>query len=160
MKESAFNVIYKEYSARIYSFALWMTRNRAAADDIAQSVFVKVWHHDGGPADHDERRRWLFTVARNACMDHFRSSKRVELLHSRFSQEYEGPADEPGNTHVWEQLGDLSETDRAILYLHIKLGYSYAEIGAIISLAEGNVRIKAFRALRQLRQNLSGTEDL
>jgi RNA polymerase sigma-70 factor (ECF subfamily) len=156
VKHAEFDAIYTVYSKQLYTFVLWMTRNRATADDILQTVFVKVWDQGGGPANEDERRRWLFTVTRNACMDSFRSASRFSNFRSRYCAEFEedesATSDAAESGEVWGLLAELPEIDRSILYLHIKVGYSYAEIGEVLALTENNVRVKAFRALKRLRE--------
>lgn len=150
MRDEEFTRLYHEFSAVIHGYIRWITGNAPASQDILQSVFLQLWRHGGGPADPDERRRWLYAVARNACTDYFRAANRSRRLADRFSRE---PDEEeaPGDARTWELLRHLEETDRSILYLHIKEGYSHKEIGAMIDMAENNVRIRAFRALRRLR---------
>jgi RNA polymerase sigma-70 factor, ECF subfamily len=149
-----FQVIYDTYSRPLYTFILWMTRNRAAAQDILQTVLVKVWNQGGGPEDPDGRRRWLYAVARNACLDSFRAAARLNRFRASYRAEYEeeDPSGGSENAEVWNLLSELTETDRSILYLHLKTGYSYAEIGEVLSLTETHVRVRAFRALKRLRE--------
>jgi RNA polymerase sigma-70 factor (ECF subfamily) len=53
---------------------------------------------------------------------------------------------------VWEMLEGLSEDEKSIIYLHLKSGYNYREIGRIMNLEETAVRVRAFRAIRRLRE--------
>ena len=152
MESREFRKIYDEYSTKIYNYILWMTRNRAATDDILQTVFFKVWKKRGGPSVSQERTRWIYAVARNACCDFFRSYNRFYRFRAKYSRESERSCTDEHSTSVWELLNHLSETDRSILYLHIKMGYQYEEIGRILSMSAGHVRIRAFRALKQLRK--------
>jgi RNA polymerase sigma factor (sigma-70 family) len=150
VRDEEFTRLYREFSARIHGYVRWITGNAPASQDILQTVFIQLWRHEGGPADPVERTRWLYAVARNACTDYFRSANRSRRLADRFSREPD-EEESPRNEHIWELLRHLDETDRSILYLHIKEGYSHKEIGVMINMAENNVRIHAFRALRRLR---------
>lgn len=153
MREELFLQIYKGYSRRVYNFVLWMTRSRAAADDIVQTTFIKLWKLPEFPEKSNEREAWLFTVAKNACMDHFRSHRRLSQLRSDFTESTPSHAvNGAEQREAWELLDDLSPEERSVVYLHIKMGYNYKEIGALIGLAENAVRVKAFRAFKRLRE--------
>ena len=110
--------------------------------------------------DDVECRRWLYAIARNACIDYFRSSARFSNFSEKYTKECStsNGIDEPGDDkeEVWKELSKLSDTDRSILYLHVKEGYAYREIAGMLDLNENQVRVKAFRALKKLRDELVG----
>jgi RNA polymerase sigma-70 factor (ECF subfamily) len=151
--EQEFNRIYAAYSRPLYNYALWMTGNRLASDDVLQNLFVKVWQGGSLPPDEAACRAWLYTVCRNACLDHFRAQSRGARLRSAYAAERPSstPAD-AGEKLIWRQLADLEEEERSVIYLHIRIGWTYADIAQLLKLTENNVRVKAFRALRKLRK--------
>jgi RNA polymerase sigma factor (sigma-70 family) len=155
VRDEEFTAIYRKLGQRLYNYIRWVTGNAPSCDDILQTVLIKAWHHDGGPRDEREREKWLFTVAINACRDYFRSESRYTRLCDRFGREWQDFDEPEESPRIWELLKELHDSDRSILYLHIKAGYSYAEIGSVLSMTEGQVRIRAFRALKQLRGLLS-----
>jgi RNA polymerase sigma-70 factor (ECF subfamily) len=157
VRDEEFTQLYREFSGRIHGYIRWITGNAPAAQDILQTVFIQLWRHGGGPGDPIERQRWLYAVARNACTDYFRSANRSRRLCDRFSREID-EEESPSDTRIWEQLRNLEESDRSILYLHIKAGYSHKEIGAMLSMAETTVRVRAFRALKKLRDLMGARE--
>lgn len=157
MTESELSALYATYGRRIYNYVLWLTRNRSSADDIAQSVFIKAWRQPGPFASEVECERWLFTVAKNACLDLFRSRKRQTELRERFARSqplFSKPSVDEG--HAWDLLEVLSAEERSVVYLHIKMGYNYKEIGRLLDMNENAVRVKAFRAFRRLREKALG----
>jgi RNA polymerase sigma-70 factor (ECF subfamily) len=152
-----FERIYGEYSRQLYNYALWMTRDRQTSDDVLQAAFVKVWKCRRVPEEGEGLKSWLFTLTRNTCLDHLRRQTRLRRLRAQYARECARAAViEEEEPQVWRSLGGLSETERSILYMHIRIGYSYAEIGRMLDLTENNVRVKAFRALRRLRSELRG----
>ena len=154
MQEQQFKKIYNEHSRRLYNFIMWITHNRAACDDILQNVFIKIWKVSEVPSEPDELQRWLLTVARNACLDFFRKTSRFSSFRTQYTQEYYKAETDPDSHFIWKELSSLSEVERSILFLHIKSGYSYKEIGAILGKGESLIRVKAFRALKKLRETL------
>jgi len=158
VQESEFRKIYQGYSRKLYNFILWMSRNRAAADDILQNVFASVWKCKSAPAGEVELQRWLFTIARNASMDFFRKASRFSRFRAQYDLECDDHYIEPDTKHIWRELSVLPDTDRGIIYLHIKCGYSYREIGEMLNITENSVRVKAFRALKKLKESLTRKE--
>lgn len=154
MDEYEFKKIYEQNARRLYNFILWTTGNRSVCDDILQTVFIKVWRSGTVPAATGEQTAWLYAVARNACIDHFRSVKRFAEYNDEIGGAVEYSQKDDDGRAAWREVAQLQETERAVVYLHLKLGYSYAEIGRLMDMTENNVRVKAFRALRKLRDIL------
>lgn len=160
MVQQEFRRVYDSYSRKLYNYALWTTQNEQASQDILQTVFLKLWKQTKLPGTPQELEAWLFRVTRTTCLDFFRARKRRAALHTRAAQE-QGVAQRqhgPDPHFNWEVLKPLSPDDRTIIYLHIKMGYNYKEIGTMMNLEENAVRVRAFRALRRLRETLSRDE--
>lgn len=157
MEEREFRRLYDTHSRSIYNYILWLTRNRQAGEDILQTVFVKLWKHRPRPDESENIEGWLFRVAHNACLDHFRRCRRFSKFRLRYARERDTAAllRLPGK-ETWDILTTLSESERSVLYLHMRMGYSYREIGTMLDMTENNVRVRAFRALRRLRKEYAG----
>jgi RNA polymerase sigma-70 factor (ECF subfamily) len=154
VQEYEFKKIYATHGRKVYNFLLWLTHDKAAAEDVLQTVFVKVWQGTSIPENDAEAQRWLFTVARNASLDFFRKSARFSRFRTRFAQEHYDEEHDPDAPFTWRELDTLPEIDKSILYLHIKTGYTYKEIGDMLGITENLVRVKAFRALKKVREQL------
>jgi RNA polymerase sigma factor (sigma-70 family) len=158
VQEHEFKQVYNKFGRKLYNFILWLTHNRASCDDILQTVFINVWKCQSVPTDEIELQRWLFTVSRNACLDHFRKTTRFSRFRTQYTSEYYEPQADPDASFTWDELSELPENERSILYLHIKIGYTYKEIGDMLEMTENLVRVRAFRALKKLRENLTKKE--
>jgi RNA polymerase sigma-70 factor, ECF subfamily len=162
MKQLQFTALYKEYSRQLYNFIRWTTNYCPVCDDILQNMFIRVWRCESVPEDDIECRRWLYAIARNACIDYFRSSARFSNFSEKYTRECSNSnlndEQENDNSEIWKELSKLSDTDRSILYLHVKEGYAYREIAGVLDLNENQVRVKAFRALKKLREELVRNE--
>ena len=73
----------------------------------------------------------------------------------RYAREYYQTSQDLPNDLFRELISECSDDERSILYLHLKEGYSYGEIGSILAISEGNVRVKACRAIKRLRESYS-----
>jgi RNA polymerase sigma factor (sigma-70 family) len=156
VEERDFKQLYDTTAKRLYNFILWTTGNRSVCDDILQNVFFKVWRADNVPAGQNECTAWLYAIARNSCIDYFRSSRKFTEFNDAIGGPEENGAEERDDDgkQAWHEATQLPETERSIVYLHCKMGYSYGEIGRMMDLTENNVRVKAFRALKKLREIL------
>lgn len=153
MQDKQFNAVYAEYSQPLYNYVLWMTGNKAASDDILQTVFIRVWKSTNAPREEKPLRSWLYTICRNACYDFFRARNRSARFRVRYSREHSSSVDDGiGNSLIWRHLTRLQDTDRTIIYLHIRLGWGYADVAKLLKTTENNVRVRAFRALKKLRK--------
>jgi RNA polymerase sigma factor (sigma-70 family) len=148
----AFKALYDAHAKGLYNFILWMTRDADAGRDVLQTVFIRAWKSGSFPQGFEDRNRWLFTAARNACYDSFRYSARLRTFKARYEGHVRTSCDEVHDDVFWDILSECSETERCILYLHLKAGYSYVEIGAITGMSEANVRVKVCRAMKTLRE--------
>lgn len=154
MDRQGFKKLFDGYAQKLYNYALWIVRNRDACDDIFQSVFLKVWNQPALPGGEKEVVAWLYMVTRNQCMDHFRKQARFFRFRKRYAGETPRFSEgDPGSRFTWEMLGILNESERSILYMHIREGYSYGEIAETMETTENAVRVKAFRALKRLRNH-------
>ncbi len=154
MQEQEFKKIYSEYGRSLYNFALWITANRSMCEDIIQEVFIKIWRCKTVPSDECELKRWLLTVTRHTCLDFLRKSSRFIRFQNHYKSERFDYHRDVDASFIWEELRNLPETERSILYLHIKIGFNYGEIAKLLEMTENYVRVRAFRAFKRLRETL------
>lgn len=124
----SFDVAYDRYRARIFSFLLRMSRDRALAEDLLQETWVRLATRSADLAEDTNLGAWLFTVARNLFRSHCRwaalDSDRVGGLE---------PADgrAPPTPHEWAQLG---ETERRLEEAIASLAPIYREAVLLVAL--------------------------
>lgn len=73
--EDIFTGTYRLYYVPIFNFVSRLTKDEAIAEDITQDVFLKLWTKKNEFDKIDDLSRYLFTMARNRCSDHFRREK-------------------------------------------------------------------------------------
>ena len=147
-----FKELYEIHGRTVYNYLLWMTKDTETSRDILQTVFIRAWEAKSLPENEDALKRWLLITARNAFFDSFRSRRRFSDLRVRYAREYYETSQDLPSGLFQEMLSECSDDERSILYLHLKAGYTYGEIGSILDLSEGNVRVKACRAIKRLRE--------
>jgi len=123
------------------------------ARDLTHDVFIRVARSATLPRTDDERRAWIFRIARNLAIDHRR---RHEV---RFASggpvEAARPAAQDTAAAVNEALAALEPLDRDVFLLRESAGLSYVEIAAACDLTVPAVRSRIHRARLALRARLS-----
>lgn len=75
--------VWKQHRRALHGFILKRVESAAVAEDLLQEVFVRVHARIGSLKDEDSLNAWLYQIARNAIIDHYRSEKRsAELTES------------------------------------------------------------------------------
>ena len=159
----AFGRLYERYAATVFRFLYAHLGNRLDAEDLAEEVFLRVWRvlpryeEQGVPF-----LAFLFRIARNALIDHYRRSERTEVIllsNTKTSSDAEHNPDEIVATDMEHQeirsvLGKLQDTYREVLTLRFIAGLSPMETATTMRRSEGSVRVLQHRALLALRRLL------
>jgi len=82
--DKAFEEMYKEHSPSIYAFTLNIIRDREEAEEITADTFFKVYRAKGNFKTLNSVLPFLYTTARNACIDHLRRTKVAQTAKEKF----------------------------------------------------------------------------
>jgi RNA polymerase sigma-70 factor (ECF subfamily) len=124
------------------------------ARDLTQDVFVRVAGAGAVPVREDERRAWIFRIARNLAIDHGRRHEVRRTANTPAPVETAGPAGQDTALIVNEALAALDPLDRDVFLLREVVGLSYAEVAAACDLTVNAVRSRIHRARLELRERL------
>jgi RNA polymerase sigma-70 factor (ECF subfamily) len=124
------------------------------ARDLTQDVFLRVAGSQTIPASDDERRVWIFRIARNLAIDH-RRRHHVRLETSAGPRTDPGrPAGQDTSLAVNEALAALDPLDRDVFLMREVAGLSYAEVAIACDLTVAAVRSRIHRTRLELRERL------
>ncbi len=175
-RKELFSLLVQRYEDRIFNYIYYLVKQRQEAEDLAQTTFVKVFFALRQYNHTYEFSTWLYSVARNVCLDYFRKRKKQEMDLS-LNVSVNGDQD--------TEMGELLEEDHspdplkvvldaelqeklriAIEGLPVKLrevivlrhleGRSYEEIAEITRLPVGTVKSYLHRARKKLKEDLRG----
>src|SRR3954447_21901151 len=166
--DQAFEVIYQRYHRRITAYIFGMVHDHGRAEDIAQDVFVSALRRMRETDRPIAFKPWIYEIAKNACIDQFRRSRRAEEV-SYDADEGLGAADygrlvstdampeaeldsKQQMDHLRGAFGGLSETHHEILVMRELEGLSYREIGERLGMSRPSVESTLFRARRRLTE--------
>ena len=166
--ERAFENLYHRYHRRITAYIFGMVHDHGRAEDISQDVFVSALRRMRETDRPIAFKPWIYEIAKNACIDQFRRSRRAEEV-SYDADEGMGAADygrlvssdaipearlesKTQLDHLRGAFGGLSETHHEILVMRELEGLSYREIGERLGMSRPSVESTLFRARKRLTE--------
>lgn len=153
MTEAELLALFDQYHNMVYRLALTVTRSPQDAEDIVQTVFLKLLNGKHSPMPGKEKA-WLAQVTVNACRDLLRSfwRRKTQPLDESI------PFSAPEEGALFEAVLALPAKYRMVIHLHYYEGYTCEEIGTFLNLSPSAVSMRLHRARNLLRSNLK--EDL
>lgn len=140
------------------AFAMSLTRNPAAADDLVQDTIVKAWTHIDRFQRGTNLRAWLFTILRNTFYSDRRKRKREvpdpDGLHAALLSEKPAHDGRLAMNDFLRAFDQLSPEHREVLVLVGASGFAYEEAAAMMGVAVGTVKSRANRARARLAELL------
>jgi RNA polymerase sigma factor (sigma-70 family) len=166
--DRAFEQLYTRYQRRISAYVFGMVKDHGRAEDITQEVFISALRRMRETDRAIAFKPWVYEIAKNACIDQFRRSRRAEEVsfdageglggadQSRLVASEPSPDAAVDAKQQLEQLcgafGGLSDSHHEILVLREFEGLSYREIGDRMGLSRPGVESTLFRARKRLTE--------
>jgi RNA polymerase sigma factor (sigma-70 family) len=164
----AFERLYDRYRRRIAAYIHGMVRDHGRAEDLTQEVFVSALRRMRQTDRPIAFKPWIYEIAKNACIDAFRRSRRAEEV-SYDAEDGLGAGDyvklvsttaapdvavdhKQQLDHLRGAFGGLSEAHHQILVMREFEGLSYREIGERLGMSRPSVESTLFRARRRLTE--------
>jgi len=159
--ENAFRLLVNKHKEKVRNL-IWLTLgNSNHTDDLAQEVFLKVYHHVKDFRGDAQFTTWLYRTTINLCRDELRK-KRFRKMFVFFEESNNSPQHQ-GENHteknniqeiVRQSLAKLPDKLRVVLILKDIEGFSYKEIVKVEHCGLGTVKSRIFRAREALRDIL------
>lgn len=161
--ETAFASIFWQYNPRVFHFISSLLYDKSLAEDLTQTVFLKIWEKRAFIDPEQGFESYLFTIARHLVYKETEKS----LLTVSYQQtlQHESLQTDPGieahleaeslRAYIQTLIDQLPPARREIFRLSREKHLSNKEIAAHLSLSEKTVETQLYRALRFLKQKLS-----
>lgn len=151
--------VFERYRDRVFSLALhFLKGEHAAAQDVAQEVFVRVFRAASSFRQDARLSTWLYRIVVNACMDELRRRRRLLLFGDMPPAIHPTvPAVEPAepDADVARAVGRLSPRLRIAVLLRYFEDLSYDEIARALDVTPGTVASRLNRAHAILARDLA-----
>ena len=158
---AAFDALYAHYKGPLYRFFVLQCGNRALAEELYQELWMRVIQHR---SDYQHKARfstWLYHIAHNLLMDHFRKTVPEyaddELELQEADDSYDPVAHHVSQeklSHFLAMLHNLPPAQRQVFLLKEEAGLSLEEIAQVTGTNFENVKSRLRYAVKKLRQAL------
>lgn len=144
-----FSTLYKKYAPDVFRFALYLSGDRAQAEDITSETFVRVWTSPE-PVRMATVKGYLFTIARNLFLHGLRRKSRHVQLDRELPDTQANPyvqAEQKEEVRaLLAGLQELPEVDRSALLMRAVDGMPYEEISRALGISLASAKVKIHRA--------------
>ena len=141
--------LFHQYKDAVYRLALSLTGFPADAEDVTQTVFLKLMEKQP-ELEPGKEQAWLLQVTANECRSLYRWLRRRSTVSLDEALAVAAPEYTPLLTHVMQQR----PKDRAVLYLFYYEGFSTEEIGRMLHTSQSAVTTRLHRARKTLKATL------
>jgi RNA polymerase sigma-70 factor (ECF subfamily) len=153
----AFGMLYEQYAEMVFRYVYAHLDSRLDAEDLTEEIFIRAWR---ALPKYDERglpfSAFLFRIARNSLIDHYRQRKAVQSIEEgELAAREAGPEEAVEGRMVEgdlrERLGRLREDYRNVLVYRFLSGMTPEETAGVMQRSVGAVRVLQHRALSALK---------
>lgn len=164
--EGAFERLIERYQRPVYQFSYRYLRNEADAEEVAQEVFVRVFRHIRRFEPRAKFSTWLYTIARNLCLNALRSRRGYEISldddEDGRQRDLPSPWKDPLERRQSRELGEAIAEAVAALPVNLReavvlckyQGMKYTDAADILGCTEGAVKLRIHRAKALLAESL------
>lgn len=156
----AFKALYDETFTMLFRVARRITNSDEAAEDVVHDSYIKAVERWGIFPTRDDAKYWLIRVVKNNALNWIKRKGREQKVYQRYFKEMdavsESPEDETlkgeATNDMRRYLDRLPEKFRMVLVLKEYGLLNYREIGRVMGIAEGNAKVRVFRAREALAE--------
>lgn len=159
---SAFEYLFREYNLRVYGFAYKFLHNHAEAENIVQSVFVKLWENRAILNENLSLKAYLFKITKNMILNLVKKQTSRDLFLNYISDNGEQHYDIDKELNynelfsiVEQSIQSLPERRKQIFILSRYEGLSYKKIARKLDISENTVDTQIRHALKFLREEIT-----
>lgn len=164
----SFATFYEQYLPKVYRYINYRVSDVQTAEDLTSAVFEKALNKY---RSYDSRKAgfstWIFTIARNTLIDHFRGSRQSQTVGLEAAAEVPSRQKSPEEEAETAEdirllnscLAGLSAPEKEIISLKFGAEMTNRQIAGFLALSESNVGVILFRAVRKLRDDFWGRQN-
>jgi RNA polymerase sigma factor (sigma-70 family) len=149
--------LFDRHHRALYHYFLHLTANTSTSEDLVQEVFFRILKYRHTYATETSFKAWMFQIGRNAFMDHV-SRNKGEVAMPDDAADFSSPETPPDRQAQNKEeaallkraLSALPREKREVLIMSRFLELKYEEIATAMDCEVGTVKVRVYRALREL----------
>lgn len=144
----------------MFGFFYNLGNTPSVSEDLVQNVFIRMLKYKHTFTGQGSFTAWMFTMARNVHYDHYKKVRQKGIVGELSGMDYKLAEDVTAEDAISKAedkmklkkaLGQLSNDKREVLVLSKLNGLKYKEVAAVLNCTESSAKVKAHRALQDLR---------
>lgn len=157
----SFNILVNKYELVILRFVYNMLKDKEAAEDITQEVFITLYNKLYTYKDQYKFSNWLYQIARNKCIDYIRKYKRVYEANMEDVRDVASRDISPEQSAEYKEtkklvesfIKDLNDIDKQIIILRYSTNCStFTDIAAILNMSESAVKRRYYKTRDKFKE--------
>ncbi len=172
LNQKKYRVLILQYKNKIYTYSLYMLRNKMDADDVTQEVLIRIWQNID-KFNILSAKTWIMKTTNNLCIDYLRKRsremKREVEIDDIFEEKYsnmnnsESPLNKTNNNIIMERIKEsierLPDSLKSIFILYEINGLKYKEISKSLDIPINTIKVYLLRARKKLQEELKNYEN-
>jgi len=156
-----FTGLYDAYSKAIYQFIYYKTHHRETAEDLTSLTFMKALKGiEKFNSDKGSFKSWLYQIARNNVIDHYRSNKVTQNLEDAWDLKDDTQIERDADfllriEAVEKYMKKLKPNQREVVLLRVWGDYKFREIAQIMGKSEIACKMSFKRVIEKLREDFT-----
>ncbi len=150
--------IYRLYSGQLYKFSLSFTLNSASAEEVLQTVFLRLVEKVNKLNRVKNLKAYLYRAIRNESLNCIRKTRKEISSEEHFLEKTAGDEKLVDIMSVENALKELPSEQREVVYLKIFQGFNFRQMGEILEISQNTVASRYRYALEKLK-TLLGDEN-
>lgn len=151
-------LLYERHKKRLFGFFYNLDKNPSLSEDLVQNVFVRMLKYKHTYSGEGSFAAWMFSMARNVRYDYFKKNRKLtDLTQVEYKIEDGNTVEDELNRKdnislIQRALMKLEGDKREVLVLSKFKEMRFSEIGEVLGCSEGAAKVKAHRALKDLKK--------
>lgn len=152
-------LLFERNHRPLFKYFYRMSRDSRLSEDMVQSVFERMLKYRDSYEGNGSFKTWMYSIARNAYIDQYRKQKRNGESYEFDEERWQINSDESRDLNAQHHkkqllekgLQQLDSEKREVIIMSRFEGLNYKEIAEILDSTEGAIKVKMFRAVKELR---------
>jgi len=165
--DQKYRFLIQQYKNKIYTYSLYMLKNKMDADDVTQEVMIRIWKNID-TFNALAAKTWIMKTTNNLCIDYLRRRSIAVKRENEIDEVFEDTFSTNSNgdnpylvTHIKMMVSEVKEVIkrlpdnlRSVFVLYEIEGMKYKEISKVLDLPLNSVRVYLLRARKKMQEEL------
>ena len=171
LNKKDFALVYESYYQRVYDFVLRRVSNQHTAEDLTSQIFEKIVKSiDDFQWQGISMSAWIFRIARNSVIDHYRKSNKYkgsvsldeisDFIESQSESALQMLIDDEDYIFLYNAIREFKDQDQYLIYYKYFEGMDNKSIAKAMKLSETNIGTRLHRIRHKLKEILDNAKEI